>query len=67
MTSIKRKSSDLDTTDLLVILTFVGMIGIYVGAYLAYKKYQTYTAPGSSGASLLNLVGSLMPSNTSNG
>jgi hypothetical protein len=32
----------------LVLLTFVGMVGIYVGLYLAYQKYQDYQAQYSS-------------------
>ncbi|HEV2210094.1 MAG TPA: hypothetical protein VG167_15040 [Verrucomicrobiae bacterium] len=30
------------TQRILVLLTFLGMVGLYVGAYLAYQKYQSY-------------------------
>ena len=48
------------TTRLLILLTFVGMVGIYVGAYIAWQKYQTYqqTYQQSGGglAGILNLL-----------
>ena len=25
-----------------IVLTFLGMVGLYVGLYLAYQKYQLY-------------------------
>jgi hypothetical protein len=53
------------TVAIFVVLTFVGMVGIYVGAYLAYQKYQQYTTSTSSGATavsgLLSLLGSKTP------
>jgi hypothetical protein len=32
------------TTAVLILLTFVGMVGIYIGAYYAWQKYQAYQA-----------------------
>lgn len=28
----------------LILLTFLGIVGIYIGAWLAYQKYQAYQA-----------------------
>lgn len=36
----------------LVVLVAVGMVGIYVGAWMAYQKYQEYKANVSSGKSV---------------
>jgi hypothetical protein len=33
----------------LVLLTFLGMVGLYVGMYLAYQKYQTVNAQYEQG------------------
>lgn len=45
----------------LILLTFLGMVGIYVGLYLAWKKYQAYqatlTAQGTVGGLLSILTG----------
>lgn len=44
----------------LVLLTFLGMVGIYVGAWLAYQKYKAYqTTLQQQGAvgGLLSLLG----------
>jgi len=41
---------------LLVFLTFAGMVGIYVGAWMAYKKYQEYSASLQSSANSVNNV-----------
>lgn len=47
---------------MLVLLTFLGMVGIYVGLFLAYRKYQTYsaqlTSTGGGLGGLLSLLGS---------
>lgn len=44
------------TASTLIVLTFIGMVGIYIGAYYAYQKYKSYKADASvSGA--LNLLG----------
>jgi DNA-binding transcriptional regulator of glucitol operon len=32
------------TVGTLVLLTFVGMVGLYIGAWMAYQKYQQYAA-----------------------
>lgn len=37
------------TTAILVLLTFLGMVGIYVGLFMAYQKYQAYSAQLQSG------------------
>lgn len=34
----------IKTDRALLALTFLGMVGIYIGAYLAYQKYQAYQA-----------------------
>jgi hypothetical protein len=44
----------------MIVLTFVGMVGIYVGLYLAWQKYQEYSATlqgGGGVAGLLSLLG----------
>ena len=40
-----------------VVLTFFGMVGLYVLLYLAYQKYQEKTAAGTVGGLLTNLGG----------
>lgn len=32
----------------LVVLTFIGMVGIYIGAAYAWQKYQAYKAQAGS-------------------
>ena len=32
------------TVAVLVLFTFVGMVGLYIGLWMAYKKYQQYDA-----------------------
>lgn len=44
----------------LVVLTFVGMVGIYVGAAYAYKKYEEYKAQTGSVSGAAGLLGSLL-------
>ncbi|HVV01394.1 MAG TPA: hypothetical protein VHH88_08530 [Verrucomicrobiae bacterium] len=46
----------------LVLLTFLGMVGIYIGAYLAWRKYQAYDAQLSSPGGVTNLLTSLLKS-----
>ena len=41
---------------LLIVLTFGGMVGLYVLLYLAYQKYQEQTAKGT----LLGFASSLI-------
>lgn len=43
------------TTYTLVLLTFLGMVGIYIGAYLAYQKYQQYQTAGGGLSGLMSL------------
>ena len=43
--------------DLVILLTFVGMVGLYVGAYLAWQKYQASTAKGTAVGNVLSLLG----------
>jgi len=40
-----------------VVLTFLGMVGLYVLLFLAYQKYQDKTKPGTVGGLLSNLGG----------
>ena len=55
------------TIGTLVLLTFLGMVGLYVGLYLAWQKYQTYapaidkvsadlTSANSSVTGILSLI-----------
>jgi len=46
-----------DVIDLVVLLTFAGMIGIYVGLYQAWQKYQLSTAKGTAAGTVLGLLG----------
>ncbi len=32
------------TQGLLILLTFLGVLGLYIGAWLVYQKYQAYQA-----------------------
>lgn len=45
---------------MLILLTFVGMVGIYIGAWIAWQKYQayqqTYQQSGGGLAGILNLL-----------
>jgi hypothetical protein len=61
------------TIGTLVLLTFLGMVGLYVGLYLAWQKYQTYaptldklsadaTAVAGSGSAVTGLLSLLSPS-----
>ncbi len=47
------------TEFLLIALTFVGMVGLYVGGYYAWQQYQAYKAKLDTGAvkGALNLFG----------
>ena len=44
------------STAILIVLTFLGMVGLYVILYRAYQKYQDATAGGPVSA-LLSLFG----------
>jgi hypothetical protein len=45
------------TQGILILLTFVGIVGLYVGAWLAYQKAQPYlNAYQSSGGGLAGLL-----------
>jgi len=46
------------STAVLVLLTFVGMVGIYVVLWMAYQKYQQYSAT-LQGGRLTGLLGLL--------
>jgi hypothetical protein len=54
-------------TAALVFLTFLGMVGLYVGLWLAYKKYQEYAptiqadiaAAQNAGSSVTGLLSAL--------
>jgi len=48
------------TTSTLILLTFIGMVGIYIGAYYAWQKYQEYKAGTSSLGGAANLLGGLL-------
>jgi uncharacterized membrane protein required for colicin V production len=48
------------TTGVLIVLTFLGMVGIYVGAWMAYQKYQAYQAQFSSTGNSLGLLAGLL-------
>ena len=43
----------------LILLTFLGMVGIYIGAWLAYQKYQQYQAQINQTGNTLGVLGSL--------
>ena len=43
----------------LAIATFLGMVGIYVGLYLAWQKYQASTAQGTTAGNVLGLLAKL--------
>jgi uncharacterized YccA/Bax inhibitor family protein len=47
------------TTSTLIVLTFVGMVGIYIGAIYAYNQYQKYKAQAGSLSGATSLIGSL--------
>jgi hypothetical protein len=40
-----------------IVLTFFGMVGLYILLFVAYKKYQEKTQPGTVGGLLANLAG----------
>jgi hypothetical protein len=41
----------------LVVLTFVGMVGLYIGAWLAYQKYLAYQKQLQDKGTLGGLLG----------
>jgi hypothetical protein len=61
------------TIGTLVLLTFLGMVGLYVGFYLAWQKYQKYApaidkisgevaSVSSAGSSIGDLLSAVLPS-----
>jgi len=50
------------TIAILIVLTFVMMVGLWVLLYVAYQKYQEYTASTSGGATAVNAFLSLLGS-----
>jgi len=47
------------TQAILILLTFVGMVGLYVGLYLAWKKYQAVQAQVQQQGALGSILGLL--------
>lgn len=47
------------TQFILILLTFLGMVGLYVGLYLAWKKYQAVQADYQQKGALGSLLGLL--------
>jgi len=58
------------TLDLLVFLTFIGMVGLYIGLYMAYLKWEQYAptiqadvaAAQNATSSVTGLLKTLVPS-----